>query len=69
MNRESSSKFFEGLILGAVIGAAVALLYAPQSGKETRRMMKEKASAIKERASKTVGSIKGSADSLRKTES
>jgi gas vesicle protein len=43
--------------------------YAPQSGSETRRLVKEKASAIKERASKTVGKIKGSADSLRKTES
>ena len=63
MNRESSTEFFVGLILGAVIGAAVALLYAPQSGAETRRMVKEKASDLKEKASKAVSKIKGSADS------
>jgi gas vesicle protein len=68
-NTGSSTKFLAGLIMGAVIGAAVALLYAPKPGSETRRLVKEKASAIKERASKTVGKIKGSADSLRKTES
>lgn len=57
-----STKFFTGLIIGAVIGAAVALLYAPQSGSETRRILKEKASAIKEKASKAVSKIKGSVD-------
>ena len=69
MNKESSTKFLTGLIVGAVIGAAVALLYAPQSGSETRRIVKEKASSIKEKASKAVSKIKGSADSLCKTES
>ena len=68
MNGESTTKFLTGLIVGAVIGAAVAFLYAPQSGSETRRMVKEKASSIKEKASKAVSKIKGSADSLRKTE-
>lgn len=29
-------KFFEGLIIGAVIGGAVALFMAPQSGKQTQ---------------------------------
>ena len=66
-NAGSTTKFITGLILGAVIGAAVALLYAPQSGRETRRMVKEKASAIKEQASKTINKIKGSVDSLGKT--
>lgn len=54
MSTGPSTKFFAGLALGAVIGAAVALLYAPQSGQETRRMVKEKASAIKEGASKAI---------------
>ena len=68
MNRESSGVFFSGLILGAVIGAGVALLYAPQSGTETRQMVKEKASEIKEKASKAVSKIKESAGSLVKRE-
>jgi gas vesicle protein len=62
MDGESSTKFFAGLMLGAVVGAAVALLYAPQSGSETRRIVKEKASAIKEKASKIVSKIRGSVD-------
>jgi gas vesicle protein len=37
-------------ILGAVSGAAVALLYAPQSGRETREMLGEKANEARARA-------------------
>jgi gas vesicle protein len=37
-------------ILGAVSGAAVALLYAPQSGRETRDFLGEKASEARARA-------------------
>ena len=37
-------------ILGAVSGAAVALLYAPASGEETRRRLAEKAREGRERA-------------------
>ena len=37
-------------VLGAVSGAAVALLYAPTSGKETREYLGEKAREGRERA-------------------
>jgi gas vesicle protein len=37
-------------ILGAVSGAAVALLYAPQSGRETRELLNEKANEARTRA-------------------
>lgn len=37
-------------ILGAVSGAAVALLYAPASGRETREYLGEKAREGRERA-------------------
>ncbi|MDI6784327.1 MAG: YtxH domain-containing protein, partial [bacterium] len=33
---------------GAVIGAGIALLYAPQSGKETRELLARKAGDLKE---------------------
>jgi gas vesicle protein len=39
-------------ILGAVSGAAVALLYAPASGRETREYLGEKAREGRERANK-----------------
>ncbi|MGA2158959.1 MAG: YtxH domain-containing protein [Dehalococcoidia bacterium] len=68
MNREASTGFFTGLLVGAVVGAAVALLYAPQPGTETRRMIKEKALEIKEKAAKAVDRIKESAGSMGKEE-
>lgn len=33
---------FVWFVAGAAIGATIALLYAPQSGKETRRVIKKK---------------------------
>ena len=35
---------------GALIGAGIALLYAPQSGEETRRLIAEKAEELKQQA-------------------
>lgn len=37
-------------VLGAIAGAAVALLYAPESGEETRRKLAEKAREGRDRA-------------------
>jgi gas vesicle protein len=38
--------FTVGLILGALIGAGVALLLAPQSGEETRRLLRRRAKKL-----------------------
>lgn len=46
MSREDSGNsavVLMAFMLGAVTGAAVALLYAPQSGAETRRLLGDKA--------------------------
>ena len=42
------------LVVGGLIGAGVALLYAPQSGRATRTMIYGKGVAIKERAREEV---------------
>jgi len=42
MNKDHAIGFGVGLLAGAVIGGVIALLFAPQSGKETRQMIKEK---------------------------
>ena len=68
MNRDTSSGFFSGLMMGAVIGAAIALLYAPQPGTETRRVVKEKALEVKEKAAKAARKIKESVSSAIKGE-
>ena len=46
----SSVDFFAGFIVGALVGAAAALLFAPQSGEQTRTMIRDKGVEIKERA-------------------
>jgi gas vesicle protein len=46
-SRASSAGFFlAGAVIGGAIGATVALLFAPQSGEETRKMIKEKAGEV-----------------------
>jgi len=42
--------FISGLLLGAVIGAGVALLAAPQSGRRTRRRIKKTALTLHDSA-------------------
>ena len=41
-NREDSGISLAWFLVGAAVGAAVALLYAPQSGKDTRRFIAKK---------------------------
>jgi gas vesicle protein len=45
--------FLTGLIVGGLVGAATALLLAPQSGEETRTIIKEKSIELKDRAMET----------------
>lgn len=43
MSRETrGGEFLAGLIIGGLVGAAVALLFAPQPGEETRTRLREK---------------------------
>ena len=48
MAREDSGVSIAWFLVGAAVGAAVALLYAPQSGKHTRRLLAKKAEESKE---------------------
>ena len=63
MNRDSGAGFFTGLMVGALIGVVVGFLYAPQSGTETRRIVKEKATRLKEGASGVAGKVKDAVQS------
>jgi len=58
MDKDSGSGFFTGLMMGALIGVVVGFLYAPQSGTETRRLVKEKTGVVKERVSKAANRVK-----------
>ncbi len=48
--RDDFGSFFAGLIVGGLVGAAVALLLAPQSGEETRATIRDRGIELKERA-------------------
>ena len=50
MARDDSGTVVVAFVLGAIAGAAVALLMAPASGEETRRILAEKAREGRERA-------------------
>ena len=41
MGNNTGGKMFFSFLSGAVIGAGLAFLFAPQSGKETRRQIKD----------------------------
>ncbi len=44
-------------LLGAAAGAAIALLYAPQEGEATRRLLTDKANEVKDRASEVTTNV------------
>jgi gas vesicle protein len=52
----SSRSTFTIFAVGALIGAGIALLYAPQSGKDTRKLLAKKAKQLKDKAQDTVES-------------
>jgi len=43
---ESGKSFAAGLLLGALVGAGVTLLFAPQSGEDTRRLIRRRAKRL-----------------------
>jgi gas vesicle protein len=52
---ERGSGMMAGVILGAVIGAGIALLFSPRSGEETRRDLARRARALGEDTRERVG--------------
>jgi gas vesicle protein len=42
--------FLSAFLAGALVGAGIALLFAPRSGKDTRDMLSDKALGLKEKA-------------------
>jgi gas vesicle protein len=52
-DRDEFGAFLVGFIIGGLAGAVVALLFAPQSGEETRALIKDKSIELRDRASQT----------------
>jgi hypothetical protein len=54
---ERGSSSVKALLLGALIGAGLALLYAPQSGEETRRGIKRRLRKVRAMAEEKVDEL------------
>jgi len=50
MEKSYGGEFMAGFLVGALVGAAAALLLAPQSGEETRTLIREKVIELGQRA-------------------
>ena len=49
-NNKSITSFDIGIFAGMAIGLMIGMLFAPQSGRETRALLREKALEIQEKA-------------------
>jgi gas vesicle protein len=52
-NSNDIATFLAGFLIGGLVGAAVALLMAPQSGEETRGIIRDKSIELKDKAVET----------------
>lgn len=52
-DRDEFGAFLVGFVVGGLTGAVVALLFAPQSGEETRALIKDKSIELRDQASHT----------------
>lgn len=57
-------EFFMGLVVGGLVGAAMALLLAPQSGQQTREQIRSASLEIKERAGEAVEEARQKAEAI-----
>ena len=62
-NGFSTGSVLLSFILGGIVGAGLALIYAPKSGSDTREMIKEFAGDVKDKAQNYVDDVKGKVSS------
>ena len=62
----SIGKFIGGFAIGAIVGGIAGLLLAPQSGEETRDMLKEKGKDLSGKAKDAVSEIQTKAEAIWK---
>jgi gas vesicle protein len=51
--RDEFGAFLVGFVVGGLTGAVVSLLFAPQSGEETRALIRDKSIELRDRAGQT----------------
>jgi gas vesicle protein len=63
-NRDELGVFAIGVLVGGLTAAAVALLFAPQSGEETRALIKEKSIELRDQAQQTADEALARAEAI-----
>jgi gas vesicle protein len=63
-DRDEFGAFLIGFVVGGLTGAVVALLFAPQSGEETRTYIKEKSIELRDKAAEEVEVVASKAEKL-----
>jgi gas vesicle protein len=61
-NASEFGSFLAGFLIGGLVGAATALLLAPQSGEETRTVIKTKGIELKDKATTTTAEFRTRAE-------
>ena len=62
--RDEFGAFLVGFVVGGLTGAVVALLFAPQSGEETRALIKDKSIELRDKAQVTAEEAYARAEQL-----
>ncbi len=63
-DRDEFGAFLVGFIVGGLTGAVVSLLFAPQSGEETRALIKDKSIELRDKAQVTAEEAYARAESM-----
>jgi len=64
MSESSGTDFLAGFLLGAIAGTALALLFAPQPGEQTRQQLREQSIELRGRAEELSGKAREQAQEL-----
>ncbi|NMO97289.1 YtxH domain-containing protein [Paenibacillus lemnae] len=64
---QTSSTFFKGAFIGALVGAAAALLFAPKPGNEMRGDLSNKLSLVTDKTKEVAGVVGTKASDIAKT--
>jgi len=62
---QSGASFMLGILTGAVVGAGVALLFAPRTGQEMRQQLGEQYRGLADRVGEQTQGLRETASSLR----
>ena len=63
-DRDEFGAFLVGFVVGGLTGAVVSLLFAPQSGEETRALIKDKSIELRDKAQVTAEEALARAEEL-----